>query len=55
VKVAAVSDSEFYSSEIFVDIEWGDRIVAVPLVQLSPIKANAIGDWHYWKRMGRIF
>jgi hypothetical protein len=60
VKVVAVSDSEFCLSEVFVDIEWGDRIVAVPLVQLLPVKATkktieAIGDWHYWKRMGRMF
>jgi len=57
VKVIAISDIELCLHEMFIDIEWSGRTLAVPLEQLKPIKANkktieAIEDWHYWKRMG---
>ncbi len=43
--------------EMFVTIRWNDRELAVPLAQLSVVKANAqtreaVEDWHYWVRMG---
>jgi len=39
--------------EMYVDISWKERTLAVPLAQLNPLDADeksieAIGDWHYW-------
>ena len=58
--VVALADQDYCSKEMFVEIEFAGREVAVPLVQLHPVKATkatveAIGDWHYWKRMGYEF
>lgn len=54
--VTGMSDVEFCSNEMFVDIEWSGRTVAVPLELLKPVKSDgktveAIEDWHYWKKM----
>jgi hypothetical protein len=44
--------------EVFVSIRTeGKRTLAVPLAQLSPVKADeetreAIADWHYWVNSG---
>jgi hypothetical protein len=40
------------SAEMLVLIRWHDRVMAVPLSQLTPVAsdeatAEAIGDWHY--------
>jgi hypothetical protein len=60
VKVVAMSDIELCSHEMFVDIEFSGRTVAVPLAQLKPVKANkksveAIEDWLYGVKMGFEF
>jgi len=39
-KVVAMSDIDLCSHEMFVDIEWSGRTVALPLVQLNPVKAK---------------
>lgn len=46
--------------EMFVRIEWCDRLLAVPLVQLQAKGADretsqAIEDWHYWVGQGYEF
>jgi hypothetical protein len=46
--------------EMFVNVEWGEDTLAVPLSQLKPIDADeetkeAIEDWHYWVKMGYEF
>jgi hypothetical protein len=58
--VTGMSDIEFCSHEMFVDIEWAGRTVAVPLELLKSVKpraktVEAIEDWHYWKKMGYEF
>jgi len=45
---------------MFVRIEWRERPVAVPLVQLQSKSAGAdtrqaIEDWHYWVEQGHTF
>jgi hypothetical protein len=60
VKIVAMSDIDLCSHEMFVDIKWAGRTLAVPLDQLRPVKANkkmseSIEDWHYWKKMGYEF
>lgn len=59
-KVTGMSDAEFCSHAMFVDIEWCGRTVAVRLEFLKPVKsgkktAQAVEDWHYWKGMGYEF
>ena len=44
-------------AEMFVKIEWADRIFGVPLAQLKGIEVDsgteeAIADWHYWVGRG---
>jgi len=58
--VVALADPDCCSKEMFVDIKFADRQVAVPLVQLKPVKATkatieAIEDWLYWMQMGYEF
>ena len=43
--------------EMFVEIEWQERRLGVPLAQLEPISVDeeteeAIADWHYWVGRG---
>ncbi len=45
---------------IFVEIQWQDRTLCVPLEQVQPLNADAptqeaVGDWHYWKACGYVF
>jgi hypothetical protein len=54
VKVIGMPDSDECLSNIYVLIEWDDDDLAVPLEQLSPVKADektreAVEDWKYWK------
>ena len=43
------------------DSRWETKTLAVPLSQLRPTAAadkqtrQAVGDWHYWVRMGYQF
>ncbi len=46
--------------EMFVNVEWNDREIAVPLAQLRGISVGedtqeAIEDWHYWVGRGYGF
>lgn len=47
--------------EMFVTIPWEKEGLAVPLVQLKPIRETdqrtrqAVSDWHYWVQMGYEF
>jgi len=45
---------------MFVEIQWQDRSLAVPLSQLEGIAVDdgaeeVIGDWHYWVARGYMF
>ena len=45
---------------MFVTVQWENRTLAVPLMQLQPAGADkstqqAVGDWHYWVRQGYEF
>lgn len=50
-------------TEMFVELPWGKRTLAVPLAQLKPVGLDedadadaatleAVGDWHYWVAQG---
>jgi hypothetical protein len=60
VKVLGTSPVEECETEIYVDIKWNDRKLAVPLSQLKGIDIDdvteqVIGDWHYWVKRGYEF
>lgn len=57
VEVTAMAPEEECQHEMFVEIHWRNRHLAVPLMQLEAIDADdeteeAIGDWHYWTARG---
>ncbi len=60
VEVVATAPMEECEKELFVDINWEDRVLAVPLSQLTGIGVDnetqeIIEDWHYWFERGYKF
>ena len=60
VEVLSVSSAEDCRKEIFVDIKWNNRNLAVPLSQLEGVDIDSktkqvIEDWCYWCRRGYEF
>lgn len=60
MEVLGTSPAEECEREIFVDIKWNDRKLAVPLSQLEGIDTNeqtkqVIEDWRYWVKRGYEF
>jgi hypothetical protein len=57
VEVIDMGPGDVCEREMFVTIRWNDRELAVPLAQLTVVKADektreAVEDWHYWVGMG---
>jgi len=60
VKVMKMAGEDYCEHEMYVDILWRDKVLAVPLFQISPLDADedsieAVGDWHYWVKRGYMF
>lgn len=60
VQVVDMGPEDECQREMFVQVEWQERKLAVPLVQLSPMNADeetceAVEDWHYWVERGYEF
>ena len=61
VKIIGMASGAECEHEMFVEIEWEKRTLAVPLAQILPltgVDANtkeAIEDWHYWVNRGYKF
>ena len=60
VTVSGMAPEDDCMHEMFVEIKWMDRSLAVPLSQLSPVNADdetieAVEDWHYWTARGYQF
>lgn len=60
VEVIGMAPDEECQAEMFVLIRWERDGLAVPLVQLAPVRADdqtvqAIEDWHYWVKKGHSF
>lgn len=60
VEVRRMAPEDACSTDMLVLIRWHGRNVAVPLSQLTPLRADestaeAIGDWHYWLAQGYCF
>ena len=56
----AMAPEEECEHEMFVRVQWRDRSVAVPLIQLrakgvDPQTRQAIEDWQYWVGQGYVF
>jgi hypothetical protein len=59
VEVVRMAVEDACEHEMFVQIRWQGRKMAVPLSQMEAIDADestqeAIGDWHYWVAQGCI-
>ncbi len=57
VNVVDMADCDECEREMFVEISWDDDTLAVPLMQLQALDADAdteqaIADWHYWVNRG---
>jgi hypothetical protein len=60
VEVQGMASEEACLHEMFVEIQWQQRQLAVPLAQLEPVTVDddtqeAIDDWHYWVGRGYQF
>ncbi len=60
VLVLDTAPAEECEREIFVDIQWNDRKLSVPLSQLEGVDTDketqqVIEDWHYWVNRGYEF
>jgi hypothetical protein len=60
VSATQMAGEDYCEHDIYVDILWRDKVLAVPLSQIKPLNADedtveAIGDWHYWKNQGYTF
>ncbi len=60
VEVTGLAAADECEHDMFVEIQWQDRSLAVPLSQLEGIAVDdgteeAIGDWHYWINSGYGF
>ena len=55
-----MSGEIYCQNEMFVDVSWNGKVLAIPLVQVRPLDVDddtteAIDDWHYWKKQGYMF
>ena len=60
VSVVSIAPAEECDHNMFVDIQWNDRKLSVPLSQIEGIDLDeeseqAISDWHYWVGRGYEF
>ena len=60
VTVTEMSGADHCEHDIYVDISWKGKALAIPLSHVQPLKADddtveAIGDWHYWVNQGHEF
>lgn len=60
VEVVGLAPEDECEHEMFVEIHWKPRPLAVPLMQLWPVTASeetleAVEDWHYWVARGYEF
>lgn len=59
VEVVRMAPEKNCEHDMFVQVRWQDREMAVPLSQLAAIDPDesteeTIGDWHYWVAQGYI-
>ncbi len=60
VEIVRMAPEEECQHEMFVEMRWERRTLAIPLSQLKPIAEadkdtrEAIEDWHYWVDQGYV-
>ena len=60
VEIVGMAGESECDHEMFVEIPWERRRLAIPLSQVEPIgeaeedTREAVADWHYWVRQGYI-
>jgi hypothetical protein len=58
VEIIGMASESECEHEMFVEIHWDKRTLAVPLAQVVPITGvdantkEALEDWHYWVNRG---
>ena len=60
VTVVRMAGEDSCGHDMYVDVSWRDKVLAVPLAQLNPLDADedsyeAVDDWHYWVKRGYMF
>jgi hypothetical protein len=60
VTVAQMAGEDYCEHDMYVNISWKGKTLAIPLAQIKPLDADensveAIGDWHYWVKQGYTF
>jgi len=60
IMIARMAGEELCEHDMYVEVSWRDKVLAIPLSQIKPLDADddtveAIGDWHYWKNRGYMF
>ena len=55
-----MSEEAYCEHEMYVDVEWKGRELAIPLALIQPLEADddtaeAVGDWRYWIEQGYKF
>jgi hypothetical protein len=60
ISILQLSGETYCEHEIYVDMPWEGRDLAIPLAQIRPLVADddtieAIKDWHYWRNQGYLF
>ena len=58
VEIQDMASEDECEHEMFVEISWKGRILAIPLSQVKPVEKTddltkeAVADWHYWVEQG---
>lgn len=61
IEVVGMAPESECEHEMFVEIRWEKRALAIPLAQVQPIPKTdadtkeAVEDWHYWMNRGYEF
>ena len=61
VEVTGMASEADCEREMFVEIQWDNRKLVIPLVQVQPLADSevntneAVADWHYWVNRGYEF
>lgn len=61
VEIVGMAPESECEHEMFVEIRWEKRMLAIPLAQVQPVTQTdadtkeAVEDWHYWMNCGYEF
>ena len=61
VEVTGMASEADCEREMFVEVQWDNRKLVIPLVQVQPLADSevntneAVADWHYWVNRGYEF